>query len=205
MNQGLPPYLLFASQSRSAVAKPRAEMDPAHQRPPPPDLAALYEEHFAYVWRSLLRLGFAPAAAEDVAQDVFLVVRRRLPDYNPSFPMRAWLFGILRRVARDHRRRVQRAERRLELLPTPENKPGPDERVSAREAADLVNVFLEQLEEDDRTLFMLCELEDLSGTEASAALGLNRNTLYSRRRKLRARFERYVDRAQRQERRNEDR
>ncbi|MEM7159925.1 MAG: RNA polymerase sigma factor [Myxococcota bacterium] len=166
-----------------------------------PDLGALYEEHFSFVWRSLIRLGLSSSSAEDVAQDVFLVVRRRLPDYDPAFPMRAWLFGISRRVAKDHRRSAQRAARRLEALPPVEPPPDPESRASAREAADLVNGFLEQLDEGARALFVLCELEDLSGTEASAALGLNRNTLYSQRRKLRVRFEKYVRRAQRQGRR----
>lgn len=164
-----------------------------------PDLASLYEEHFPYVWRALVRLGLSPASAEDVAQDVFLVVRRRLPDYDPSFPIRAWLFGILRRVAKDHRRSAQRTQRRLELLPRAQAPAGPEDQVSAREAADLVRRFLDGLGEDDRALFVLCELEDLSGTEASSALGLNRNTLYSRRRKLRARFEGHVRRARRHE------
>lgn len=172
-------------------------MEAVQAKHPVPDLGAVYEEHFPYVWRALIRLGLSTAAAEDVAQDVFLVVRRRLPDYDPGFPMRAWLFGILRRVAKDHRRGARRAERRLELLPPAEAGPDPEQRTSAREAADLVRVFLDQLGEDDRALFVLCELEDLSGTEASAALGLNRNTLYSRRRKLRARFEKYVRRVQR--------
>ncbi|MEM9457971.1 MAG: RNA polymerase sigma factor [Myxococcota bacterium] len=183
------------------MAKSKVEMEQVRAQGSPPDLASLYEEHFGYVWRSLLRLGLTPSSAEDAAQDVFLVVRRRLPDYDPAFPMRAWLFGILRRVAKDRRRSTQRAQRRLELLPPVEAGPDPDDRVSAREAADLVREFLGGLSEDDRALFILCELEDLSGTEASSALGINRNTLYSRRRTLRTRFERYARRALRRGRR----
>ena len=72
---------------------------PASARPAAPELEDVYRRHFAFVWRSLLRLGIPRSAVEDVAQDVFLVVRRRLGDYDASYSMPAWLFGILRRVA----------------------------------------------------------------------------------------------------------
>lgn len=159
-----------------------------------PDLHTVYVEHFDFVWRSLLRLGVSRAAAEDVAQDVFLVVRRRLQDYDGRGSMRAWLFGIARRVASDHRRGAGRAQRRLDLLPSPPPPSGPEEHVSAAEAAELVRRFVDQLDEERRLVFLLSELEGLSGTEISEALGLNRNTVYSRLRKARQKFERAVAR-----------
>ena len=174
----------FATQSEGAVANGKMNVSAATTRAPTPDLAAIYEEHFTFVWRALLRLGVPAASAEDVAQDVFLVVRRRLPDYDSSFPLRAWLFGILRRVAKDHRRSAQRAERRLELLPKAEPAADPEHLTAEREAAALVQGCLDRLDSDSRELFVLCELEDLTGTEASAALGLNRNTLRKKIREL---------------------
>lgn len=152
-------------------------------------LAAIYREHFDFVWRSLLRLGMSKAAAEDAAQDVFLVVRRRLADFDTRRAIRPWLFGIARRVASEHRRRSGRAERRLELLPPPEAAPGPDDRVSAVEANELVRRFLAELDDVTRMIFVLSDLEGMSGTDISHALGINRNTIYSRLRKTRQRFE----------------
>lgn len=179
------------------MAKTKTEVEPVRTQHAMPDLGRVYEANVHFVWRTLVRLGVPSSAAEDVTQDVFLVVRRRLPDYDPQYPMRAWLFGIARRVAKDHRRSTTRAALRLELLPPSDAQPSPEQRASAQEAAELVHRFLATLDDDARELFVLCELEDLSGTEASAALGLNRNTLYSKRRKLRARFDKYVRRAHR--------
>jgi RNA polymerase sigma-70 factor, ECF subfamily len=152
-------------------------------------LETVYRAHFDFVWRSLLRLGMSKAGAEDAAQDVFLVVRRRLADFDPNRAMRPWLFGIARRVASEHRRRSGRAERRLELLPPPADEPGPEDRVSAVEANELVRRFLTELDDVSRMIFVLSDLEGMSGTDISQALGINRNTIYSRLRKTRKRFE----------------
>jgi RNA polymerase sigma-70 factor (ECF subfamily) len=156
-------------------------------------LETIYRDHFDFVWRCLLRLGIPRPAAEDVAQDVFLVVRRRLADFDRERAVQPWLFGIARRVASEYRRSTGRARRRLDLLPTPEaSASGAFERVSAVEAAELVERFLGRLDEDNRMLFALSELEGLSGTEISESMGINRNTIYSRLRKMRLRFEKMV-------------
>jgi RNA polymerase sigma-70 factor (ECF subfamily) len=157
-----------------------------------PDLEDVYRRHFAFVWRSLLRLGIPRSAVEDVAQDVFLVVRRRLGDYDSTYSMPAWLFGILRRVASEYRRRTGRAQRRLDLLPPPGESAGPDLGVQVGEAAEVVRRFIAGLDEERRMIFVLSELEGLSGTEISEALGVNRNTVYTRLRKARIQFERAV-------------
>lgn len=167
-----------------------------HKVPQPADdeaLETIYREHFDFVWRSLSRLGMSKAAAEDAAQDVFLVVRRRLADFDVRRAMRPWLFGIARRVASEHRRSSGRAERRLELLPPPPADPGPEDRVSAVEAGELVRRFLADLDDETRMIFVLSDLEGMSGTDISQALGINRNTVYSRLRKTRQKFERRVE------------
>ena len=56
------------------------------------------------------RLGVPDASAEDVAQDVFLVVHRRQADYEPRTPIKYWVFGIVSRVVADHRRTYWRKE-----------------------------------------------------------------------------------------------
>jgi len=160
-----------------------------------PALEEVYRRHFAFVWRSLLRLGIPRSAVEDVAQDVFLVVRRRLVDYDPSRSLPAWLFGIVRRVASEWRRSTGRAQRRLDLLPPPPEGEGADRSAELGEAAEFVRRFLGELDEDWRMVFVLSELEGLSGTEIAEALAMNRNTVYARQRKLRQRFERAIERA----------
>jgi RNA polymerase sigma-70 factor (ECF subfamily) len=174
---------------------PAAPTDPAPDPGRGVDLADVYRDHFAFVYRTLLRLGIPRSNVEDVAQDVFLVVRRRLGDYDASRSLPAWLFGIARRVASEWRRSTGRAQRRLDLLPPP-----PEGETAARgaelgEAAEIVRNFLADLDEDHRLVFVLSEIEGLSGTEISEALATNRNTVYTRLRKVRARFEDVIARA----------
>lgn len=152
-------------------------------------LAQIYREQFDFVWRSLRGLGFGESEAEDLAQDVFLVARRRLPDFDRERPLRPWLFGILRRVAKDRRRSATRTERRLRLLPaTTAAAPSPERSAAQAEAVDFVEGFLATLDESRRTIFVLSEAEGMSGTEIAEALSLNRNTVYTRLRAARQQF-----------------
>ena len=73
----------------------------------------VYREHFRFVWRMVQRWGVKDV--DDAVHDVFLVVLRRLPEFDMQTPIRSWLFGIVRRVAADHHRRRLRARRRLDL------------------------------------------------------------------------------------------
>ena len=70
-----------------------------------PALAEVYRAHVGFVWRVLRRLGVEDAALEDVVHDVFLVVHRRLADFEGRSAVTTWLYGIARRVAADYRRR----------------------------------------------------------------------------------------------------
>src|SRR4051794_16597314 len=68
----------------------------------------VYEEHFSFVWRAARRLGAPAAAVDDVVQEVFLVVHRRLPEFAGRSSLKTWLFAIVLRVVRDHRRSLRR-------------------------------------------------------------------------------------------------
>lgn len=145
------------------------------------DFDALYRAHVHFVWRSLRRLGVREASLEDATQEVFLVVHRRFQEFRPGPTEKAWLFAIALRVASDHRRWVRRkgnlAPLREDLI---EGTSSPLEGAMKREASDLVLSFLEQLDEGRRSAFILCELEQMTGAEASAALGISPNTFFSR-------------------------
>jgi RNA polymerase sigma-70 factor (ECF subfamily) len=152
--------------------------------------SAVYGEHFMFVWRTLRALGVPAAAADDAAQDVFVVVHRRLDDYDARAPIRAWLFGIARNVARRHR---ERAHREPPLHLVGEGR-ALDDTMQLREAASLVERFLDTLDEDQRAVFVLAQLEGLTAPEIAEALGVNPNTVYSRLRTARLKFERAVAR-----------
>lgn len=163
----------------------------------------LYEVHFAFVWRNVRRLGVDESAADDAVQDVFLVVHRRLSEFEGRSSFKTWLFGILVRVARDHRRARQRNDARLRATAKapPESVDTPADSLAKREAATVLEGLLAEVGSDKREVFILVELEQMSVADAAVALELNPNTAHSRLRAARQEFEEAVKRFRAKERR----
>ena len=163
----------------------------------PEDFDRMYREQLPFVWRSLGALGVRDDQIEDLAHEVFIVLYRRLDDLDGRCQLRTWIYGIVRRVAANARRASARAERkflafhRASLMPTraPQDL---DRRVAQGEVVNMVDRFLDTLDELSRELFVLSEIEECSGREIAEMTGVNVNTVHARLRKLRARFERYV-------------
>lgn len=161
-----------------------------------PQFEQVYREHFAFVWRNLRRVGVPPSALDDAAQDVFLVVHRRLGELDGPRLVRPWLSAILLRVAADHRRRSRRRDE-----PTRSESDGPgwdsvpdprgDSPQKSAEQADelrLLHRVLDDLDWPKREVFVLAELEQLSCPEIAEALRIPTNTVYSRLRTARKEF-----------------
>lgn len=158
-----------------------------------PRLEAIYREHHGFVWSTLLRLGVPSAGVDDACQDVFLIVFRRLDDFEGRSQLRTWLFSIARRVAFRHRRGAQRAARKLDAFAAePARTENLDDALEHRRAAMLVLHALDELDDDKRTAVVLHVFEGMSGPKISEMLGLPLDTAYSRikagRRVLRARL-----------------
>lgn len=156
----------------------------------------VYEAHFEFVWRSLRRLGVPTSAVDDAAQDVFVVVHRRLAEFEGRSRLQTWIFGIALRVARTHRRRAAKAS---VLDPLPDELQGraetrPDAVNESKEAWAVVEQFLAELDEDKRAVFVLADLEEHTAPEIAEALGVRINTVYSRLRAARRQFEAAVKR-----------
>jgi RNA polymerase sigma-70 factor (ECF subfamily) len=166
------------------------------------ELEAVYRDHAAFCWRMARRLGAPDEATDDIVHDVFLVVRRRLPDFDASRPVRPWLFGIVRRVVADLRRGRRRAEGRIRLVPTPPEPVDPEQQAQRNAAADFVRTFLDELPPSQRMVFVMMELEGMTAPETAEALGAELPTVYSRLRLARGKFERAVARRQAQDRRD---
>jgi RNA polymerase sigma-70 factor (ECF subfamily) len=154
----------------------------------------VFRDHYGFVHRTLRAFGVVSTQTDDAAQEVFLIVHRRLADFDGRGTMRAWLYGIARRVARDHRRGSERRRRRLELVKRPEEPVLPDDQLARREAAAFVERFLAELKDAQREVFVLMEIEGLSAPEVVDCTGMKLNTVYSRQRKARRRFERALTR-----------
>jgi RNA polymerase sigma-70 factor, ECF subfamily len=154
------------------------------------DFEAIYREHHDFVWRSLYHLGVHESAVDDALQEVFLVVHRRLVDFDGRTSLRNWLYGIARRVASDHRRRAQRVRARLVVVRDPDAHPAPEVAFGRFSAAEDVKRFLDDLDDDKREVFVLAEIEGMTAPEIAEAIGANVNTVYARLRAARLRFER---------------
>ncbi len=153
---------------------------------------ALFQQHFAFVWRCLRTLGVCAADIDDVTQEVFIVAHRRLAEFESERALRPWLYGILRHVASNHRRGRRRARQREDRLhhePPPPPPKTPIEALEAQEAADLVTRTLQKLEPNRREVFLLVEVEQLPIPEVAVALDIPINTAYSRLRLARADFQ----------------
>jgi len=168
----------------------------AHSPSPAEDeplrFSAVYREHVRYVWRVGRGMGVSTLHIDDVVHDVFLVVRRRLPDFDPRRSLRAWLAGITRRVVGHLRRKLAREQRRLRALPDPEPVRSPYEAVARQDAERLIQRFLDTLDPDKRMAFVLHEIEGLTAKEVALACGTNHRTVYSRVRAARLRLESYL-------------
>lgn len=177
------------------MGSPRHAPEPAgarSERAARSAFVALFREHHDAVRRCLRALGVAPAQVDDATQDVFLTVHRRLDDFDPAGSMRAWIYGIARKVAlkyRDRHRRRAQGELHLVAAAVVDEPRRADEGLAQREAAAVVDRCLDALDPDRRAVFVLAELEGLSAPEIAEALGVKLNTVYSRLRSARARFE----------------
>src|SRR4051794_9591811 len=183
---------MVEAQPRESVADAQTA---AAMVDPRPTFAQVYEEHFAFVWRSALRLGAPAAIADDVVQEIFVVVYRKLNEFEGRSSIKTWLFGIVLHVVRAQRRSLRAKHPHAlnpELSADPETlidgRTGPHEAAVQAEAAQLVNQLLEALDEDKRAVFILAELEQMSAVEIARAVTIPLNTVYSRLRLARQEF-----------------
>jgi len=161
-----------------------------------PTFDEVYRDHFAFVWRSAKRLGARDASLDDVVQEVFVIVHRRLEEFEGRSSLRTWLFGITLRVVRDHRRRVQRTPEAGPVDPDTlrTSAPGPGDSVERAEAVRLLHALLDELDHERREVFVMAELEQMTMPEIAGAIGINVNTAYARLRAARATFDAAVAR-----------
>jgi RNA polymerase sigma-70 factor (ECF subfamily) len=174
---------------RTAAAALPAEMAE------PPDFTAIFDQHFDYVWFTLRRFGVPPRDLDDVAHDVFIQVYQHFDKYDPTRPLRPWLFGFAYRLASDYRRL---ARHRRETLDEPcdavDGAPSAVDRAATRQTIDLVWTALEQLDLDRRAILVLHDIEGHSIPEVASALDIPLNTAYSRLRLARDQFAKSVHR-----------
>jgi RNA polymerase sigma-70 factor, ECF subfamily len=181
------------------VSERRAEMAPGVNPPlggnPSlvPTFEELYDQRFDDVSRWVRALGVREADRDDVVQDVFMVVHRRLPDFDGQ-NVTGWLYQIARRKVRDHRHltwvkhlfgagSVPVAENTLTRLH------GPFEGLETKQKVQLLERLLGTLSADQRAAFVLFEIEGNSGEEIAELQGVPINTVWARIHKARKKLQ----------------
>ncbi len=163
--------------------------------PPLLDFATIFEEQFDYVLFSLRRFGVPERDVEDVAHDVFVQVYLRLDQYDPSRPLRPWLFGFAYRVASDYRRQVRHHVEAIgNVVDVVDPSPSAPDCLASHQAVQLVWAALNELDLDRRAVFVLHEVEGCPIPEVSRTLQIPLNTAYSRLRLAREQFARTLHR-----------
>jgi RNA polymerase sigma-70 factor (ECF subfamily) len=159
-----------------------------------PNLDALYREHAPTVARWAAKLAGPGADVEDLVHEIFLVVRRRLPEFRGDAKVTTWLYRITERVALDNRRkdRFRRwfsRERRVEIegaiFPP---RLTPVDELECRQSTETVYRLLDRMPDKYRSVLILFELEELSGEDIAALTGLKLATVWVHLHRARARF-----------------
>lgn len=143
---------------------------------------SIFDAHAATVWRALRHFGMSEREVEDAVQEVFVIVHRQLHAGTEPTHLRAWLYGIAWRVAAAHRRK---AHRRHEVVsdaiePEADSSRNPARLLERQQRLAKLDRALSALPDEQRAVFLLYELEELSMREVAEAIGCSLNTAFSR-------------------------
>jgi RNA polymerase sigma-70 factor, ECF subfamily len=147
-------------------------------------LKVMFEAHYDLVWRVLRRSGLSPSAADDGAQQVFMVATKRLSDIEPG-KERAFLCAAALKVA--PRLRTGREEPTADL-PEQAAARTPEDAVELERRRRLLDEILSEMEADLRAVLVLTEIEGLTKREVAEALEIPEGTAASRLRRAREDF-----------------
>jgi RNA polymerase sigma-70 factor (ECF subfamily) len=162
------------------------------------DIEKAYAEHAPFLARVLSRLTGPGAHVDDLLQDTFLIAHRKRSDFAGRSQVRTWLYGIAMRLASRHHRSARRLRRFTDVFarePTPAVGPGPDDALERRQKGKLAEAALARLSFKQREVFVLYELEELSGREIAELLEIPEGTVWTRLHHARDRFTRSVEAA----------
>ncbi len=158
----------------------------------PPTFATIYERWFGQICDWIRSLGAAEAENRDLAQEVLIIVSRRLPHFDGVNPG-AWLYRIVQRRVRDHRRtgwirRVRPVGDVAMMAHVPDPRFGADGELERRQEAETLNRLISALPDDQRVAFVLFEIEGWSGEQIAALQRVALNTVWTRLRRARRRL-----------------
>jgi RNA polymerase sigma-70 factor (ECF subfamily) len=162
-----------------ASPAPAVPSEPSRDPFQKPEFERVFADEAAYVGRTLRYLGVHDAHVEDLAQEVFLVVHRRLSEFTGG-SMRAWVRQICVHTANNYRRSVRRRPEDAVAEPDSEIAAPQHEDAEVAQLQRRLLAALSQLPEEQRTIFVLFEIEGLTMSETAEAAGCPLQTAYSR-------------------------
>ena len=172
------------------------DREKARSQPAPLTLEDVYRDHFDFVFRQASRLGGPGIDAEDAAQEVFMVVARKLDTFDATSLITTWLYGITLNVVRSQRRRL-RIRRIFELGQSEEEKHKAPvrslDRAEVLDAHRIAYVILDKLAPKKREAFILAEFEGLSCEEIAQLTDSRTETVWSRLHYARKEFSERLD------------
>jgi RNA polymerase sigma-70 factor (ECF subfamily) len=160
-----------------------------------PDEACLdaFQRELDYIYRTLRRLGTAPSEVEDLAQDVFLALRRSFSQYDSARPLRPYLFGIAFRIASAYHRKSRR-EVPFGIVEVDDARPGPADALQSKQSRALLLAALEYIPLPRRAVLVMRDIDEIPIDQIASVLGIPLFTAYSRLRKARRELEAAVRR-----------
>lgn len=173
------------TQSRPHAAEaPLSEQDAGR-------LSDLLRTHYVRVWRMLRQLGVQQAHVDDAAQEVFIVLSRRLSDVRDGSE-RTFLLSSAVRIAANYRRtwhvRHEVADEHA-LATECDPRPTVEQLLDQKRLRQAFDDLLEGWPEDMRTVFVLFELEGLTAAEIAQITETKLGTVASRLRRARELFQ----------------
>lgn len=181
--QKLPAADLEVAEAPREVAREAAPREAT-----PREFREVYEARFHDVLRWIRAMGGRDEDLDDLAQEVFIIVRRKLGGFDGQ-NLNGWLYRITQRTVRDYRRaawfRNLLARKRLHdhegaLLKLVEPGRGPAEQQELREAQRSLRMVLERMREKHRAAFVLFEIEGYTGEEIAELEGAPVATVFTR-------------------------
>ena len=144
-------------------------------------LGALFDRHHEAMYRLISRLlRTEPAEIDDLVQQTFLEVWRSSKRFGGRGAVRSWMFGIAANTVRHHIRGAVRRRAALAEVPAPPGAATPHDTALRAQQVHRLAAALEELPDDLRVVYVMCDLEEVPGVEAARVLGLRAGTLWRR-------------------------
>jgi RNA polymerase sigma-70 factor (ECF subfamily) len=146
-----------------------------------PRLREIFDTHAAPIARFVRYLGVHPADVDDVLQEIFVIVHRRLGELRDESKVAAWLRVIALNTVRNHRRARGRRRETPSAEPIEAEASGrPDEDLERARTRTQLMRLMDALPDEQRAVLVLYEIEQLAMRDIAETLGCPLQTAYTR-------------------------